>query len=106
MTGVPTTAAWRWVTRISIALGIAALVLTIWAVGVDPLIAHLHAIGPWFGVLLAIEATATFCEAGAIYLMTRGRGAPAWRAVLVAQFAGRAVNSVTPGGNLGEGLKI
>jgi hypothetical protein len=99
--------AWiRWITRASLGLGVIALVITVWAVGVDTLIHHLRTIGPWFLVLLAIEATATSCEAGAVYLMTRGTGGPAWRKVCVAQFAGRAVNSVTPGANLGEALKI
>jgi hypothetical protein len=96
----------RWVTRASIVLGLIALAITVWAVGVDTLVAHLRAIGPWFAVLLVIEGAATFCEAGSTYLMTRGPGGPAWRKVWVAQFAGRAVNSVTPGANLGEALKV
>lgn len=99
--------AWlRWVTRGSIVLGLVALSITVWAVGTDVLLEHLRAIGPWFVVLLAIEGTATFCEAGSTYLMTRGPGGPMWRKVCVAQFAGRAVNSVTPGANLGEALKV
>ncbi|MBA3452220.1 MAG: flippase-like domain-containing protein [Deltaproteobacteria bacterium] len=99
--------AWlRWVTRASIVVGLIALSITVWAVGTEPLLEHLRAIGPWFVVLIAIEGTATFCEAGSTYLMTRGPGGPAWRKVCVAQFAGRAVNSVTPGANLGEALKV
>jgi uncharacterized membrane protein YbhN (UPF0104 family) len=101
------TPAWlRWTTRISLVLGLIALAITVGAVGVDTLVGHLEAIGPWFLLLLAIEAASTFCDAGAIYWMTRGRGAPAFRKVCVAQFAGRAVNSVTPGANLGEALKV
>lgn len=96
----------RWITRGSLVLGLIALAITVYAVGVDALAAHLRAIGPWFVVLLAIEATGAMCEAGAMYLMTRGKGAPTWRKVYVAQFAGRAVNTVTPGGNLGEALKV
>lgn len=99
--------AWlRWITRGSLVLGGVALVLTVSTVGVDTLGTHLATIGPWFGLLLAIEAIATFCDAGAVYLLARGPGAPSYRAVCVAQFAGRAVNSVTPGGNLGEALKV
>src|SRR5205085_2352695 len=67
---------------------------------------HLRAIGGWFVVLLAIEAVAAICDGFAIYLMTRGPGAPDMREVLVAQFAGRAVNMVTPAANLGEALKV
>ena len=99
--------AWlRWVTRASLALGLVALVVTIWVVGVDTIARHLRTIGPWFIVLLAIEAVATSCDGAALYLMTRGPGGPSWRNVCVAQFAGRAVNSVTPGANLGEALKV
>lgn len=101
------TPAWlRWTTRISLVLGLVALAITLRAVGLDTLVGHLEAIGPWFLLLLAIEAASTFCDAGALYLMTRGRGGPAFRKVCVAQFAGRAVNSVTPGANLGEALKV
>lgn len=102
--GVPT---WlRWVTRISLVLGLVALVVMIWKIGIGTLVDHLKAIGPWFGLLLAIDATAAMCDAGAIYLMTRGPGAPGLRSVCVAQLAGRAVNSVTPGANVGEALKV
>jgi hypothetical protein len=101
------TPAWlRWTTRISLVFGLVALAITVSAVGVDTLVGHLEAIGPWFLALVAIEGASTFCDAGAIYLMTRGRGGPAFRKVCVAQFAGRAVNSVTPGANLGEALKV
>jgi len=87
-------------------LGLVALVITVWKVGVGTLASHLETIGPWFGVLLAIEAIATLIDAGAVYLLARGPDAPSYRKVCVAQFAGRAVNSVTPGGNLGEALKV
>ncbi len=96
----------RLVTGIALALGVVALVFTVWKVGPGALVDHLRAIGPWFGVLLAIEASATLCDAGGLYWMTRGPGAPSLRAVCVAQFAGRGVNSVTPGGNVGEALKV
>lgn len=94
------------VTRVSLVLGVVALAITVYAVGLDTLRGHLTAIGPWFAVLLVIEASATMCEAGAVYMLTRGPRAPSWRRVYVAQFAGRAVNSVTPGANVGEALKV
>ena len=83
-----------------------AFAITIHVVGVSTIATHLQTIGPWFLLLLAIEATATFCDAGGVYMMSRGPGAPPYSKVLVALFAGRAVNSVTPGGNVGEALKI
>lgn len=106
-TNHPSAPTWlRWVTRLSLVFGLVAFVLMIWTVGIDTLVDQLRAIGPWFGLLLAIDATAAMCDAGAIYLMTRGPGAPSLRDVCVAQLAGRAVNSVTPGANVGEALKV
>lgn len=96
----------KWVTRISIVFGIAGIVLTVWIVGLGAIFDHLRAIGPWFLVLVAVELLSTVFDASAVYLMTRGAGAPSFRDVLVAQFAGRAVNSVTPASNLGEALKV
>jgi uncharacterized membrane protein YbhN (UPF0104 family) len=96
----------RWITRISIVFGVAGIIVTAWVVGVDTIFDHLRAIGPWFIALIACEMIATFCDAYAVYLLTRGAGAPSFRDVVVAQFAGRAVNSVTPASNLGEALKV
>lgn len=96
----------RWITRVSIVFGVIGIGVTAWIVGVDTIFDHLRAIGPWFLVLLACEAIAACCDAYAVYLMTRGEGAPSYRDVVVAQFAGRAVNSVTPASNLGEALKV
>ena len=96
----------RWITRISIVFGVAGIIVTAWVVGVDTIFDHLRAIGPWFIALIACEMIATFCDAYAVYLLTRGDGAPSFRDVVVAQFAGRAVNSVTPASNLGEALKV
>lgn len=96
----------RWVTRGSIAFGLAALVTTVAIVGFGTIAEHLRAIGAWFLLLIAIEAIAACCDGAAIYLTTRGPGAPNAREVVVAQFAGRAVNMVTPAANLGEVLKV
>jgi uncharacterized protein (TIRG00374 family) len=95
-----------WVTRASLGLGLVALAATIWVVGPHPLATHLAQIGPWFAVLLAIDLAGAVCDAGVVYYMTRGSHAPSFRKTLVAQLAGRAVNSVTPGANVGEALKI
>jgi uncharacterized membrane protein YbhN (UPF0104 family) len=96
----------RWVTGISLLIGVVALIITIGHVGIGTIIDHLTTIGWWFGVLLAIELVSTLFDAGAVYLMTRGRSAPSYYKVCVAQFAGRAVNLVTPAANVGEALKV
>ena len=87
-------------------LGVVALALTVHVVGPRVLLAHLAMIGPWFAVLLAIELLVTLCDAGVIHSMSRGPSAPSFRQVCIAQFAGRAVNSVTPGGALGDALRV
>jgi uncharacterized membrane protein YbhN (UPF0104 family) len=96
----------RWITRVSIVFGVIGIGVTAWIVGVNTIFDHLAAIGPWFIALLALEAVATCCDGYAVYVLTRGEGAPSYRDVVVAQFAGRAVNSVTPASNLGEALKV
>jgi uncharacterized protein (TIRG00374 family) len=45
-------------------------------------------------------------DATAIYFMADGPGRPTWRHTVVAQIAGRGINSITPGGNLGEAVKV
>ena len=95
-----------WVTRVSLALGVVALAATVWMVGPATLITHLEMIGPWFAVLVAIELVITICDAGVVHAMSRGAGAPSFRQVCVAQFAGRAVNSVTPGAAVGDALRV
>lgn len=96
----------RWITRVSIVFGIIGIGVTAWLVGAGTILDHLRAIGPWFLALLACEALATGLDSYAVFLLTRGPGAPSYREVVVAQFAGRAVNSVTPASNLGEALKV
>jgi hypothetical protein len=96
----------KWVTRISIVFGIAGVIITAYVVGVGTILDHLRKIGPWFLALVGAEMVTTCCDATAVYLMSRGNGAPSYRDVIVAQFACRAVNSVTPASNLGEALKV
>jgi len=96
----------RWVTRISLVVGIGALIATVWIVGVDVIVEHLRAIGWFFVVLVAIEMLSSVLDGIAIYFMAHGPGRPSVREAIVAQIVGRGVNSVTPGGNLGEALKV
>jgi uncharacterized protein (TIRG00374 family) len=96
----------RWVTRISIVVGIGALIATVWIVGPSTILHYLKAIGWFFIVLVAIEMISSGLDGTAIYFMAHGPGRPSWRNCVVAQIVGRGVNSVTPGGNLGEALKV
>jgi uncharacterized protein (TIRG00374 family) len=96
----------RWVTRISLVVGICALVATTRIVGLDVIFEHLRTIGWVFIVLCAIEILSSICDGTAVYYMSHGPGQPTWRHAVVAQLAGRGVNAVTPGGNLGEALKV
>ena len=96
----------HWVTRISLVIGIGALIATVWIVGLDVIFGHLRAIGWFFVVLVAIEMVSSALDGIAIYFMAHGPGRPSVREAIVAQIVGRGVNSVTPGGNLGEALKV
>lgn len=96
----------KWVTRISLVIGAVALVVMTWFVGVDAILGHLRNIGWAFLVLCAMEILTSICDATAVFFMSHGPGQPTWRHTVVAQFAGRGVNAVTPGGNLGEALKV
>ena len=96
----------RWLTRVSLVIGVAALVITIWIVGLHAILDHLAKIGWFFGVLIVFEIVSSILDGTAVYFMAHGPGRPSWREVVVVQLAGRGVNAVTPGGNLGEALKI
>jgi uncharacterized protein (TIRG00374 family) len=95
-----------WVTRISLVIGIGALIATVWIVGPRTIVEHLKAIGWFFVVLVVIEMLSSALDGVAIHFMAHGKGQPSIRECIVAQIAGRGVNSVTPGGNLGEATKV
>ena len=94
----------KWVTRISLVIGIIALVVTVWIVGTETILHHLKEIGWFFVVLVAIEMLSSVLDGIGIYYMAHGKGRPTVRECVVAQIVGRGVYSVTPGGNLGEAL--
>jgi uncharacterized protein (TIRG00374 family) len=96
----------HWVTRVSLVIGVIALVITVWIVGPSILWEQLRKIGWFFVALVALEIVTSVCDATAIYFMADGPGRPTWRHTVVAQLAGRGINSVTPGGNLGEAVKV
>jgi len=67
----------------------------------------LAGVGGWFGVIIALDIAALACEAAAIRELMRpeARMIKYWR-VLAAQWSGRAINILTPGGALGEPTKV
>lgn len=73
----------------------------------DELRGYLEGVGWWFFLVLAIELTALMCDAAALHAFMRpeARMIPYWR-VLGAQSSGRAINVLTPGGALGEAIKL
>jgi uncharacterized protein (TIRG00374 family) len=95
-----------WVTRVSVVIGIGALIATVYFVGPYVILDRLRAIGWFFVLLVGLEIVSSVFDATAIYYMADGPGRPSWRKSVVAQIVGRGVNSVTPGGNLGEVLKV
>jgi hypothetical protein len=96
----------KWITRISIVIGLGALIATVVIVGPHVILGHLREIGWFFVLIIATDVLSSVCDATAVYYMSRGDGAPKWRECVVAQLAGRGVSAVTPGGNLGEPLKV
>lgn len=95
-----------WLTRISLVVGVAALIATVWIVGLATIVHHLRSIGWYFLVLVACELLSAVLDGLAIYHMAYGPGRPTKRESIVALLAGRGVNAVTPGGNLGEATKV
>ena len=95
----------KWVTRVSLVLGLIALIYTIEDLGPRTFGHYFRMIGPWWIAVLVFEVAITSLDALAI----RAFASPdtiGWRGALLAQLAGRSVNAVTPSGNLGEPVKI
>jgi uncharacterized protein (TIRG00374 family) len=105
MSGRPTWA--RWVTRISLVIAIVALVFTIRDLGLHALAKYFRKIGWWWFAVLALEAAITSLDAVAIRaFLSPEQDKVKFRSTLLSQLAGRAVNAVTPSGNLGEAVKV
>jgi hypothetical protein len=93
------------VTRISLAVAVVALVLTIRNVGLVALEKYFRLIGPWWFAVIAFEVAITTMDAVAI----RAFASPervSLRQAMLSQLAGRSVNAVTPSGNVGEAIKV
>ncbi|TMQ08298.1 MAG: flippase-like domain-containing protein [Deltaproteobacteria bacterium] len=97
----------RWVTRIFLALGIVALVLTIRSTGLVAIGTYFKKIGwGWFAVVI-LEVAITAMDATAIRaFLSPDHEKIRLRSAVLSQLAGRAVNAVTPSGNLGEAVKV
>ena len=97
----------RWVTRVSLAFAIVALVLTIRDTGLYAIGSYFKRIGwGWFAVVF-MEVAITTMDAVAIRAFLSPEQAKVrLRSALLSQLAGRAVNAVTPSGNLGEAVKV
>jgi len=70
------------------------------------ILGHLREIGWFFALIIATDVLSSVLDGTAVFYMAGGPGAPSWRECVVAQLAGRGVSAVTPGGNLGEPLKV
>jgi uncharacterized protein (TIRG00374 family) len=95
------------VTRISLGLGIIALVLTIRDTGLVAIGTYFKRIGWGWVAVVILEAAITTMDAVAIRaFLSPDHDKIRLRSALLSQLAGRAVNAVTPSGNLGEAVKV
>lgn len=95
----------RWLTIGSLVIAIIALALTIYDVGLFTLGKYLRRIGWWWLAVVPMEVLSTTLHATAMRAFMSPERIPLRHAVF-AQLAGRAINAVTPSGNLGEVMKV
>src|SRR3954451_1522778 len=97
----------RWVTRISLVLGIVALVLTIRDTGLVQIGTYFKRIGWGWVAVVILEVAITTLDASAIRaFLSPDQDKVGFGSAVLSQLAGRAVNAVTPSGNLGEAVKV
>jgi hypothetical protein len=95
------------VTRISLVLAVIALVVTIRNTGLATIGSYFRRIGWWWIAVVLFEAAITTLDAVAIRAFLSPEQAKVrLRSAVLSQLAGRAVNAVTPSGNLGEAVKV
>lgn len=97
----------KWVTWISVAIGIGALIWTINDIGLSTMRTYMARIGWWWIGVVVLEVFGTFLDAVAIraFMSPENRGIKL-RQTTLSQLAGRAINIVTPSANLGEVVKM
>src|SRR5882672_7577814 len=97
----------RWLTRISLVLAIIALVFTVYDIGPVKIAENFERIGWWWIAVVVLEVLVTTLDAVAIRaFLSPEQNKVRLRSALLSQLAGRAVNAVTPSGNLGEAVKV
>lgn len=98
----------RWVTRISLIFAVVALGFTIRSIGgLHTLATYFRRIGWWWFAVAPLEVAITSLDAIAIRaFLSPEQGKVKLRNTVLSQLAGRAVNAVTPSGNLGEAVKV
>jgi uncharacterized protein (TIRG00374 family) len=97
----------RWVTRVSLAVGLVALAWTIHRVGLAAIGKYFKLIGWWWLAVFVLEIAITSLDAVAIRaFMSPEQDKVGMRSALLSQLAGRSVNAVTPSGNVGEAVKV
>jgi uncharacterized protein (TIRG00374 family) len=95
------------VTRISLVFAAVALVVTIYNTGLDTLGEKFVMIGWWWVAVVVLEIAITTLDAIAIRCFcSPEQDQLRFRDAILSQLAGRSVNAVTPGGNLGEAVKV
>src|SRR5262245_23526795 len=89
------------------AVGGIALYFMMRSLGWDHFREVLGDVGRWFIVIIALETLALCCDAAALntFMRPEARMVSYWR-VLAAQASGRALNTLTPGGTVGEVAKV
>ncbi|MEO6775200.1 MAG: lysylphosphatidylglycerol synthase transmembrane domain-containing protein [Kofleriaceae bacterium] len=94
-------------TRISLIVGVVALVLTVRDTGLTTIGRYFKRIGWWWFAVVALEVVITSLDAVAIRaFMSPEQDRVRLRSALLSQLAGRSVNAVTPSGQLGEAVKV
>jgi hypothetical protein len=97
----------RWVTRISLVVGLVALAWTIHTTGLRTIGTYFKRIGWWWFAVVALEVVITSLDSIAIRaFMSPEQDKVRFRSALLSQLAGRSVNAVTPTGSLGEAIKV
>jgi uncharacterized protein (TIRG00374 family) len=88
-------------------IGLVALVVTIYSIGPRNIARYFERIGWWWIAVIGLEVAITTLDAIAIRaFLSPETSLVTLRSALLAQLAGRAVNAVTPSGNLGEAVKV
>lgn len=95
----------RWLTGGALVVAAAALALTIRDVGLFTLGKYLRLIGWWWLAIVPMEILSTALHATAMRAFMSPERIGLGHCLL-AQLAGRAINAVTPSGNLGEVMKV